>query len=236
MKRFYKHVAADPSPEGFRIMLDGKPVQTPGRQTLLLPTAALAEAIADEWRAQGEAIEAMSMPMLRLANTAQDGVAANRAEVIAAVLRFGEHDLICYRADNLPELLRRQREAWNPMLDWAAEQLGATLSATDGISHIPQPSSALAALERAVAGFDDYGLVALHVMASITGSLVLALALARSALNSAQAFLLSRLDEAFQAERWGRDAEAEDRASALARELDIAARFLDLSAPDAIDG
>jgi chaperone required for assembly of F1-ATPase len=169
------------------------------------------------------------MPILRLANTVQDGVRASRTDVVAAILRFGEHDMICYRAENPAELLRRQREAWDPMLAWAEQEPAAGFCTTQGVGHVVQPPSALAALERAVAVFDDYGLAALHVMASITGSLVLALALARGALNPAQAFQLSRLDEDFQTEQWGADREAQDRASALARELDIAARFLRLS-------
>ena len=229
MKRFYKDVTTEQGPDGFHVLLDGKTVKTPARQTLLLPTAALAEAIEEEWRVQGEEIVPASMPMLRLANTAQDGVSATRAEVIAAILRFGEHDLICYRAESAPELLRRQREGWDPMLDWAAAELNAHLVVTEGIGHAPQPRAALAALERAVAAHDIYGLAALHVMSSITGSLVLGLALARGAINPAQAFHLSRLDEIFQAERWGVDREAQDRANALARELDVAANFLKLS-------
>jgi chaperone required for assembly of F1-ATPase len=190
-----------------------------------LPAAALADAIAAEWRAQGEEIVPASMPLLRLANTAQDGVAAHRADVIAAILRFGEHDLLCYRAHDAPELLRRQREAWDPLLNWAAEQLGARLEVTEGIGHVDQPPAAVAALAGAIDSETDHGLAALHVAASITGSLVLGLAQARDVLNPAQAFQLSRLDEDFQTERWGEDAEAAQRASALARELDVAARF-----------
>jgi chaperone required for assembly of F1-ATPase len=231
MKRFYKDVAADETPQGFRILLDGKPVKTPARQTLLLPTAALAHAVAEEWRSQGEEITPETMPMLRLANTTQDGITAARADVIAVILRFGEHDLICYRADSMPELLRRQQGAWDPILEWAARDMGARLAATQGVRHVSQPPEALSALERAIAAENDYGLAALHVMASITGSLVLALGLARGAFNPAQAFQLSRLDEDFQAERWGRDREAEDRASALAREMDVAARFIALARP-----
>ena len=231
MKRFYKEVTVERVPDGFHVLLDGKAVKTPARQTLRLPTTALAGAVAEEWLAQGEDIIPVSMPMLRLANTAQDGVATTRPEVIAAILRFGEHDLVCYRAETPPELLRRQREGWDPMLDWAATELGARLMATEGVGHATQPSEAMTALERAIAAHDVYGLTALHVMASITGSLVLGLALARGAINPAQAFHLSRLDEAFQAERWGTDREAEDRARALARELDVAANFLKLSRP-----
>jgi chaperone required for assembly of F1-ATPase len=226
MKRFYRDVTVEETPQGFRILLDGKPVRTPGRNLLLLPSRALAEAIAGEWRAQGETIEPVSMPMLRLANTALDGIGKTRNEVIAAMLRFGEHDLICYRAADPAALAARQMDAWTPMLDWAAARHGARLAAGAGLVHIPQPPEALARLSQAVAARDDFSLAALHVMASITGSLVLALALAEGAINPAQAFQLSRIDEDYQREQWGEDAEAAARARALARELDVAAAFL----------
>ena len=226
MKRFYKIVAAEQTPEGIRILLDGKPVQTPGRHALLLPTQALAEAIAAEWRAQGDKIDPVTMPMLRLANTVLDGVKTNRAEVIAAITRFGAHDLLCYRAEAPASLATRQAEEWDAMLDWAAERYGARLSVTSGVGHVAQPPEALGALEHAVAAPDDFALAGLHVIASITGSLVLALALVEGAINPAQAFQLSRLDEIHQAERWGTDAEGEQRANALARELDVATAFI----------
>ena len=226
MKRFYKTVAADKTPEGFRILLDGKPVQTPGRHTLLLPTGALAEAIATEWRVRGEEIDPVGMPMLRLANTVLDGIRGAREPLIAAILRFGEHDLLCYRAEAPASLAIRQAAEWDALLNWAAEQHGARLGVTSGVGHIAQPRHALAALERAIAAHDDFALAGLHVIASITASLVLALALAEGAINPAQAFQLSRLDELHQEERWGTDAEAEKRANLLAREIDVAATFI----------
>ena len=226
MKRFYKTAAADRTDDGWRILLDGKPVKTPGRHTLLLPTAAMAEAVAREWLGQGEEIDPVSMPMLRLANTVLDGVQANRAEVIGAILRFGEHDLLCYRAEAPPSLAARQAEEWDAMLDWVAEQHGARLIVTSGVGHIAQSPEALAALERAIAAHDDFALAGLHVIASITASLVLGLALTEGAINPAQAFQLSRLDEIHQAERWGVDSQAEQRANLLARELDVASAFI----------
>jgi chaperone required for assembly of F1-ATPase len=226
VKRFYKEVSVASSPDGFRVLLDGKPVKTPGRNTLLLPTPALAEAVAQEWRAQDEKIVPASMPMLRLANTTLDGVAQTRPAVIAAILRFGEHELICYRASTPAELAARQLEAWTPMLDWAASRYGARLKTGAGLAPIAQPPEALARLKEAIAARDDFALTALHVMASITGSLVLALALAEGEINPAQAFSLSRIDEDYQAGLWGEDAEAAVRARALAREMDVAAAFL----------
>jgi chaperone required for assembly of F1-ATPase len=166
------------------------------------------------------------MPMLRLANTALDGVAHTREAVIAAILRFGEHDLICYRALAPAELAARQLDAWAPLLDWAASRYGARLEAGAGLAHIAQPPEALDRLRQAVAARDDFALAALHVMASITASLVLALALAEGAINPAQAFQLSRIDEDYQVGLWGEDAAAAARARALAREMDVAAAFL----------
>jgi chaperone required for assembly of F1-ATPase len=225
MKRFYKTVSVEKTPDGFRILLDGKVVKTPGRRILLLPTRALANGIAEEWRAQGEDINAASMPMLRLANTALDGVASTRNEVIAAILRFGEHDLICYRAEE-KKLASRQRAAWDPMLDWAASRHGARFEIGAGVVHIAQPAETLARLRLAIAGHDDFALAALHMMASIAGSLVLALAVAEGKIDVGSAFQLSRLDEDYQAELWGRDEEAAARGEALAREMAAAAAFL----------
>lgn len=226
MKRFYKSVAVDPTPEGFRIFLDGKPVITPGRDALLLPTQAMADTIAEEWRLQGEEIIPVSMPMLRLANTTLDGVSKTREAVVAAILRFGEHDLICYRAEGPAALAARQQQAWDPMLDWVASRFGVSLTAATGLGHIAQPAETMARLGQAIAAYDDFALASLHVMASITGSLVLALALAEGALNPAQAFQMSRIDEDHQTELWGEDAEAAKRAHALAREMDVAMAFL----------
>lgn len=226
MKRFYKMVGVDHTPEGFRILLDGKPVATPGRRTLLLPTQALALVIAEEWRAQGEDIKPVSMPMLRMANTTQDGIGATRDAVIAAILRFGEHDLLCYRAQSPAELALLQAAEWDPMLEWVYSRHGVRLATTIGVVHFEQPPEALARLREAVAAHSDYGLAALHVVASITSSLVLALALAECAVNPAQAFQLSRIDETYQASLWGEDAGAAARARGLAREMDVAAAFL----------
>lgn len=229
MKRFYKTAGLAAAEGGFHVVLDGKPVRTPAGDPLTLPNARLAEAVAEEWRHQGEEIVPVAMPLLRLANTAQDGIRRHRAETIAAILRFGENDLICYRAADAPVLSARQREAWDPWLAWAAHHLDAGLRAEDGIAPVIQPEGALAALGAALDELDEYDLAALHVMASITGSLVLALAVARGVLGPAEAFALSRIDETYQNERWGVDREAQARAEALACELDVAARFLTLS-------
>lgn len=226
MKRFYKNVTADETPEGFRILLDGRPVRTPGGRSLLLPNAALADAIAAEWRRQGDEIDPLAMPMLRLANTALDGIADRRGETVAGLLRIGEHDLLCYRADGPPELMRLQAEGWDPLLDWAAMHLDAQLAITAGIGHVDQTAEAMTALSDAIAARDDFALVALSLAVSVTGSLVLGLAMTQGRLAPAEAFRLSRIDEDYQAGKWGRDAEAEARARRMAREMDVAAAFL----------
>src|SRR5215469_16301168 len=149
MKRFYKDVTVGPAENGFAVLLDGKPVRTPGRNMLILPTERLAAAIALEWQAQGDEVIATTMPLLRLANTVIDGVAVHRDEVIDAILRFGENDLLCYRAHQPPELVARQKSGWDPLLDWVAQKHGAHMKVAEGLNHVDQPPETLAALRRA---------------------------------------------------------------------------------------
>ena len=230
MKRFYKDVTVEETEGGFRFLLDGKPVQTPARRPLLLPTQPLTEAIAEEWRNQDEEMRPAEMPLTRLVNTVLDGIQANRADVIAAILRFGENDLLSYRVETPVELAARQLD-WNVLLDWAAARHDARLAITCGIQHVEQSPQTLAALKRAIEARDDFELAALHVLASITGSLVLGLAVLDGRLSAGEAFALSRLDEAYQAERWGRDHEAETRAARLAADMAHAAELARLSRP-----
>ncbi|HXS07818.1 MAG TPA: ATP12 family protein [Rhizomicrobium sp.] len=228
MKRFYKDVTVEKIAGGFRFLLDGKPVQTPARRPLLLPTELLTEAIAQEWRDQDEEMRPAAMPLTRLVNTVLDGVQATRADVIAAILRFGENDLLSYRVETPVELAARQLD-WNGLLDWAAERHDAKLAITSGIQHVEQSVETLAAFRRAVEARGDFELAALHVLASITGSLVLGLAVLDGRLPAREAFALSRLDETYQAEKWGRDHEAEARAARLAAEMEHAAELVRLS-------
>jgi chaperone required for assembly of F1-ATPase len=226
MKRFYKDASAAAVDGGFAVLLDGRPVRTPGRNMLILPTEHLAAAIAREWHIQGDEIIATTMPLLRLANTVVDGVAANRAGVIDAILRFGENDLLCYRAHQPPELAARQREGWDPVLDWVRRRHGAHMRVAEGLHHVDQTPDALLALRQALEEFGPFTLGALHVIASITGSVVLALAVAEGFITGANAFTLSRIDELYQAEKWGEDAEAARRARNLAHELDKAVELM----------
>ena len=229
MKRFYKEVAVAPADGGFAVLLDGRTVKTPARNMLILPTENLAAAIAAEWRGQGDEISATSMPLLRLANSVIDGVTAKRDEVMDAVMRFAENDLLCYRAHQPPELVARQSAGWDTWLDWARRRHGANMTVAEGFTHVDQTPDALMALRQAAAELDPFALGALHVIASITGSLVLALAVADGAASGAQVFALSRIDETYQAEKWGEDAEAAKRATALAHELDKAVELIALA-------
>ena len=231
MKRFYKEVSVAPADDGFAVLLDGRPVKTPARNKLVLPTEKLATAIAAEWRGQGEEIIATSMPLLRLANSVIDGVTAKWDEVVDAVMRFAENDLLCYRAHQPPELVARQSAGWDPWLDWVRRRHDANMTLAVGLNHVDQTPDALAALRQAVEELDPFALGALHVIASITGSLVLALAVADGAANGAQVFHLSRIDEIYQSEKWGEDAEAAKRATALAHELDKAVELIATSRP-----
>jgi len=224
VKRFYKTVSV----EGRAVLLDGRRLKTPRGEDPALPSAALAEAIAAEWRAQGDEIVPASMPLTKLANTAIDGVAPRRAEVIAEIAGFARHDHLCYRTDKPAELVARQNAAWDPLLDWAAEHFGAPLVTVHSVTSVAQPEASLAALRAAVEACDPFVLAALHVAASICGSLVLGLAIAERLLDAAEAFGVSQVDERFQAEKWGLDSEAEARARHLSAELDAAARFMNL--------
>lgn len=231
MKRFYKEVSASASPGahgGYTVLLDGKPVKTPKRSLLSLPNLAFAEAVAEEWRGQGDKLDTQTMPLTRLAFAAIDVTTPERDHVAGQVLEYAKHDLLCYRAEQPPELAARQAAVWDPLLDWAAETYGARLEVGFGIRHVPQSREAIAELEAAIARFDSFALAALHTATTITGSLILALALAEEEVNADEAFAAATLDETFQAERWGSDAEAERRRNHLRAELVAAERFLRL--------
>jgi len=230
MKRVYRIVATELAGPGHAVTLDGKRMRTPGRRELLVPTAALAAAIAAEWDAQHDEIRPAAMPLTRLAATAIDRTADRRDETIAETANYAGTDLVCYRADHPPSLAERQHTAWQPLIDWAAERYASRLAVTTGIVPKPQDPAALAGFAETIAAFDDFRLTGLHTATAACGSLVIALALSAGRVDAAEAFALSQLDETFQIEAWGEDAEAKQRRDALAADIAATARFLELLA------
>lgn len=216
-RRFWTEVGIRAEPGGFAVLLDTRPLQTPAKALLRVPTPALAAAIAAEWQAIEAEIDPERLPLTRAANTAIDRVSRDPAPVVEALAAYGNADLICYRADGPEALRRRQAAAWDPWLAWAAERLAAPLSTTTGVMPLSQPAASLAALRAAVADFDPFSLVAVHDLVTLSGSLVLGLAVAQGALPGSEAWALSRLDEIWQAEQWGADDEAEAAAAIRAR-------------------
>lgn len=194
--------------DGFAVRLDGRPVRTPSKQPLTLPTRAMAEAIAAEWAAQTEVIDPTKMPATRAANSAIDKVTPQHGAVAALIAAYGETDLLCYRAEAPVELNERQQQAWDPLLDWAAETLGARLRPVEGLMPVAQDEDALAALSGHVAQRDAFALTALSDLVGLSGSLVLGLAVDMGHLSPDTAWEMSRIDETFQAELWGEDEEA----------------------------
>jgi len=228
-KRFYKDVAV--TDEGGRagLLLDGKPVRTPGKAPLSVPTKPLAEAIAEEWRAQGEHIDPRTMPLTKLANSAIDGIAGRTEAVIDDIMAHARADLLCYRASGPQGLLAAQASHWDPVVAWAKDALDAPLNLAEGIVHVAQPDASIAAIRKELDGADAFALAALHVMTSLTGSALLALAVAKKRLDPDAAWEAAHVDEDFQISQWGEDAEAKDRREARKRDFDAAARALELS-------
>lgn len=228
MRRFYHDSASVPVPGGFGLLLDGKPVQTPARRPLVVPTARLAAAIADEWAAQGDTLDLARMYLTQFANTAIDRVGPLRDDIVRATVRYAETDLLCHRAASPAALAERQHRLWQPLIDWAAHTFDAPLIVTNSLIAADQPRQALDAITAAVAALDDFRLTGLQVATGLLGSVVLALALSRGRIAAAQAFAAAQLDEDFQAERWGVDDMAAARAQAMADELASVQRLFDL--------
>ena len=228
LKRFYRHASARPAEGGHTVHLDERQLKTPARALFIVPTAELAEAAAAEWNAQGEKLDLAAMTLTALANAAIDRIAPDREAFARRLAAYGRNDLLCYRAASPAELAARLAKGWQPVLDWLAETHGARLTLAEGVVHVDQPPEALAALERAVLALDPFRLGALHVLTTGMASLGLGLAVAGGLLTAAEAFDLSRLDEEYQAERWGRDSEAEARTARIRAEAESAGRFLSL--------
>jgi chaperone required for assembly of F1-ATPase len=230
MRRFYSDTSVEPGEGGFRVMLDGKPIRTPAKALLVLPTLPLAEAIAGEWREVPDKAEIKvgHLPLTRLATTGIDRVASQRQRVIDDTAKYAESDLLCYRASDPESLVSRQFQVWQPLLDWAAERYGARLTVANGTTFVAQPAEAVALLRAAAARHSDLALSALFNLTHIAGSLVIALAVSEKRLPAVAAFAAAQLDELYQIERWGEDPIAAERHQGIRHDMEAAARFLDL--------
>lgn len=227
-KRIYSEVTVASGAEGHVVQLDRKPARTPAGKPLCVPAPDLAEAIAAEWRMQGDVVRFEQMPLTALAATSIDRIGPRRGAVCAGLVRYAETDLVCYRAEQPADLVALQHALWQPLLDWAEQAWGVRLSTAVGVVPIAQPREALAALTRVVEGLSVAELTALGLAVEIAGSLIIGLALVLGRLDAQAAFGAALLDELYQAERWGTDAEAEARRQHLRDELVAAERFLAL--------
>lgn len=212
-RRFWTTASVVPVEGGFTVHLDARPVRTPLKASLVLPTQALAEAVAAEWAAQDGKVNPETMPFTRTANSAIDKVAPQIDEVAAMLAAYGGSDLLCYRAEGPEDLVQRQAEAWDPILIWALEALGADLLVTEGVMHVEQPPEALMRLHERVAALTPFQLAAFHDLVAISGSLVLALAVTGGRVTAEEAWCLSRIDEDWQISLWGEDEEAAEVAA-----------------------
>jgi chaperone required for assembly of F1-ATPase len=227
-KRFYTEIATKDDGGGVSLLLDGRPVRTPGKAPLVLPTQDLAEAVAQEWRAQGARIDPSTMPLTKLANSALDGVSGQERTVIDEILGFAGADLLCYRAEGPDGLVALQTKHWDPVLAWAKEGLDAPFEQAHGGAHIAQPQSSLDRIGERLGALDAFSLAALHVMTALTGSAVLALAVALGQITPEAAWEAAHVDEDWQISQWGEDAEAATRRESRLRDFQASAKMLAL--------
>jgi chaperone required for assembly of F1-ATPase len=232
-KRFWKTASVAAEGDGFTVHLDGRPVRTPAKSPLILPARPMAAAIAAEWDAQQGTIDPRSMPMTRSANAAIDKVAVQHCEVAQMIADYGDSDLLCYRAPAPAELVARQAEMWDPLLDWAAEVLDVRLQTASGVVHVPQDPVVLDRLSQRVHAMDSFALAAFHDLVSLSGSLILGFAATLDHLEIERLWQLSRLDEDWQIEQWGADDDAAILAETKRLAFLHAKRFHDLSRPSA---
>ena len=228
MKRFWKEVAVTAQGGGWAIELDGRPIRTPAREPLVVPTPALAEAIADEWRAVEGKVDPRATPLTGLANAAIDRVAPERQAFAGGLARYAEADLACYRSDWPPELVERQRTAWDALLNWARRRFDVDFSTTSGLMHVPQPQATIERLAHAVGALDSFRLAGLSPLVTIGGSLIAALAVLEKSMTAEEAWQAVSVDERWQLDQWGADAEAKTALENRRRDFMAAARFLAL--------
>lgn len=230
-KRFYKICTVSERDHGWQVLLDGRSVKTPARAELILPCRALADAIAEEWNAQGDHINIARMHLMRLANVAIDRVPETREEMAEELARYCETDLTCHLAEGPQELVRREEAAWAPVRDWAGNSLGVSLVAVEGIVASPQPGSSLEAARKHAMGLDDFRLVGLLFACGLYGSALLALAVEQGMISAEDALLRARVDEIYQAEEWGEDEEAKARLVHLEEQVKALGAWFSLLAP-----
>jgi chaperone required for assembly of F1-ATPase len=228
MKRRYKNVEVTESGGGYGVSLDGKPMRTPAGNRFEVRQRPLADAIAEEWRAQDDKVDPRTMPMTRFVATALDRIAMERDRIAGDLAAFAETDLLCHRADRPQELIERQRRDWQPLLDWAVDAIGARFEVASGVMPLTQPPPTLKAVRARIDDLDDLELAGVQTLASGTGSIVLAFAVFLGQIGWEEAHRLSRLDEDHQIERWGEDPEATERRKAVHADLGDAARLLSL--------
>jgi chaperone required for assembly of F1-ATPase len=228
VKRFWKEASAEPADGGWAIALDGRPVRTPARAPQVVPTEGLAEAIAEEWRSVGEEVDPRAMPLTGLANAAIDRVAPERQAFADGLATYAQADLACYRSEWPPELVERQRGAWDALLAWARRRYDVDFMTTSGLMHVPQPQATIEQLAHAVGALDAFRLAGLSPLVTIGGSLIAALAVLEKAMSAEEAWTAVSVDERWQLEQWGADAEGETALENRRRDFMAAARFLDL--------
>ena len=228
-KRFWTETSVVEGDTGFELRLDGRPVRTPLKTLLVMPTRSMAEAAAAEWDAQEGVIDPMTMPVTRSANSALDQLMPQQKAVAAMLAGFAETDLLCYRAPQPQGLIDQQNKGWTPILTWAADRYGAPLITVTGVLPAEQPASSLSVYHRAVAAFRPFSMTALHDLVTLSGSLILALWVADGAGEAEAAWALSRIDEDWQVAQWGEDRQAAEEAALKRAAFLHAARFLDLS-------
>ena len=225
MKRFYQDAAVVAGESGFEIHLDGRPVRTPAREPLALPTHRLAEAVAEEWRAQGDVVDPRSMPFTGLANGAIDQIAPNRESFAAGIARYAESDLLCYRAEGPTELVVRESAAWDALLEWAMARYDVAFRVTQGIIPVAQPDETLARLTGVVTAFDPFTLAGLSTLVTLSGSLVCGLAVVEGGHDADLIWTAAEIDEAWEVEQWGEDKEAAARSAQRRHEFAMARAF-----------
>lgn len=233
-KRFYENARAEERDGAFVLTLDGRAARTPGRRPLAVPTRALGEALAGEWQAQSTEIDPTTMPMTRMVNSAIDGVAENVAAVVDDLVKYADSDLVCYRAGEPARLVADQAAAWDPILNWARDALGARFVLSQGVTYVGQDEAAVAAIHAAVeqsAARSPFALAALHVMTTLTGSVLIALAHAAGRLTAEEAWAAAHVDERFQERVWGEDEQALARRAARQADFLAASRLYALAGP-----